>query len=187
MNEILKTIKNRYSCRDFKSDVPSKEDLNAIADAAIESPSGMNLQKWRIIVVTNKELLDDMEEEAMNIIKGFNDKSTYERIKSRGGKVYYNAPCMIIVTINTAVEKVMTEIDCGIVCENIAIAATSLGLGNVICGMAGLPFSGSRGAEFKERFKFEEGYEFGMSVLVGYANNSKEPHEPDRSKITFIQ
>jgi len=187
MNETLENIERRYSCRDFKSCLPSKEDLNAIADSAIASPSGMNLQKWRIIVVTNRELLNDMEEEAMGILKGSEDNSAYERIKSRGGKVYYNAPCMIIVAIDTATEKDMTEVDCGIVCQNIALAATSLGLGNVICGMAGLPFSGGRGEEFKEKFKFEKGYEFGMSVLVGYANTGKEPHEHDKSKIIFIE
>jgi len=186
MNETLKTIETRYACRSFKPDMPSSEDLNVIANAAIESPSGMNLQNWKIIVVKNKKLIDDIEEEAMNILKNMEDNSAYERIMSRGGKVYYNAPCMIIVTIDTA-EKSFQEMNCGIVCENIALAATSLGLGNVICAMVGIPLGGDRGEEFKERLKFEKGHEFGIAVLIGYAKNEGKPHKPDTSKISFIE
>ena len=185
MNETLKTIRTRFSCRDFKSDMPSSEDLNAIVNAAVESPSGLNLQNWRIIVITNKELIDDFEKEAMNILKDMEDKSTYERIMSRGGKVYYNAPCMIIVTIDATYK--LSQIDCGIVCENIALAATSLGLGNVICGMAEIPLTGERGEEFKNMLKFEKGHEFGMGVLLGYAKNEGKPHKLDTSKISFIE
>jgi hypothetical protein len=37
------------------------------------------------------------------------------------------------------------------------LAAHSLGLGSVICGMAGIPLSGLRGNDFKKRMKFPDG------------------------------
>ena len=96
-------------------------------------------------------------------------------------KVFYNAPTMFLIPI-----KEGGELDCGIVCQNITLAAHSLGLGSVICGMARLPFDGKEGQELKERIGFPEGYKFGMSVLVGYPATSGTPHEPDRGKISFI-
>jgi nitroreductase len=79
------------------------------------------------------------------------------------------------------------SMDCGILSQNVALAAHSLGLGSVICGMAGISLSGSHANEFKSRMGFPEGYVFGIAILVGTANTTKEPHELDRSKATFIE
>ena len=77
-------------------------------------------------------------------------------------------------------------LDCGIVSQNIALAAQALGLGNVICGMANIPLSGEKGAGYKEKIGFPEGWEFGMAVLVGYAAAPGKPHEPDMGKIRYM-
>jgi len=77
--------------------------------------------------------------------------------------------------------------DCGILSQNVSLAAHSLGLGSVICGMAGIPLGGARGEELKKRMKFPEGYGFGIAVLVGAAKTGKAPHEPDAAKVTYIE
>lgn len=186
MNETLKVISNRYSCRDYKEELPSDEILQTIAEAAIQAPSGMNRQPWKVIVVKNKELLQDMETEGMSYLASMDDKSTYNRIMDRGGKLFYGAPCMIVVPIDQ-VGKEASLTDCGIVCQNIALAASSLGLANVICGLARLVLESSpRAEEFMKRLGFPEGYVFGCSVLLGYANTTKAPHTPDKDKIIFV-
>ena len=53
MNETLKVLENRRSCRKFKSDMLSEEDLNAIIRAGTYAPTGMNKQTPIIIAVTN--------------------------------------------------------------------------------------------------------------------------------------
>jgi hypothetical protein len=116
------------------------------------------------------------------------DKSMYERIMSRGGKLYYDAPCMIVVPIAKAEPAGAELFDCGIVSENIALAATSLGVDNLICGLAAFSFVGEKGTEFKQRLGFPEGYEIGIAVLLGHAANpGGKPHEPDMSKISIIE
>ena len=70
--------------------------------------------------------------------------------------------------------------------ENIALAASSLGLGNVICGMAGMVFSTDNGEKFKTQI-IPAGYEFGVAVLVGEAVNPEgTPHVPDMDKIVYL-
>lgn len=183
MNETLKVIANRYSCRDYMNEMPSDKIIQAIADAAIQAPSGMNRQAWRVIVVKNKELMQDLEAEGLSYLESLEDKSTFQRIMDRGGRLFYGAPCMIVVPIDSQ----QSMIDCGIVCQNIALAATSLGLGSVICGLTGTAFAnGRRTEEFSKRLGFPDGFMFGCSVLLGYAKTSKVPHDPDKDKILII-
>ena len=182
MNETLRVIAERYSCRAYESRLPEKEKLEAIALAAVQSPSGLNRQPWRIVIITDKAFIEEMDADGMRILSEAEDKSTYERFMQRGGTLYYNAPCMFLILGSTPVN----DCDVGIVSENIALTASSLGLGNVICGMARIPFSGPKGENFKKRAGITEGWDFGMSVLVGYAAATKEPHEADLSKIVFV-
>ena len=184
----IEAIRTRYSCRAFSDRMPSDADLQTIAGAAVAAPSGMNRQLWRVIVVKNKQLLADLERAGMENLAALPDKGIFDRIMSRGGKLYYNAPCMVVVPIAKAEPGGAELFDCGIVSENIALAATSLGIDNLICGLAAFSFAGDKGAEFNRRLGFPEGYEIGIAVLLGYAENpGGKPHEPDLSKITVIE
>lgn len=180
MNETLQTIRNRYSCRSFTGEAIGQEQVKAIAQAAVQAPSALNLQPWKIVVIQDKALIEEMDAATMELLSR-EDQSAYERFMNRGGKLFYNAPCIFVI-----VKKAGSDLDCGIVTENIALAASSLGLGNVICGMAAMAFATEKGELFQERI-IPEGYEFGMSVLVGQAANKEgTPHEADMSKITYI-
>lgn len=187
MNNTLKVISERFSCRNFNDKMPDDESLNAIAQAAIQAPSGMNRQHWQVIVIKNKEILSVMENEGMNILSLMEDKSMYERIMSRGGKLFYNAPCMILIAIKESFPKGAELIDCGILAQNISLAATSLGIANLHCGFTGLAFAGNRANELKKKLKFPDGYECGMGVLLGYTNTVVPPHVAIQEKITFIE
>jgi len=187
MNETLKVIAGRYSCRDFQEEALPGEILRAIADAAIQAPSGMNRQAWRVIVVTNRALMREMEAEGMGRIARMEDQALHNRILGRGGRLFYGAPCIIVIPIDPA-QYASAVMDCGIVCENIALAAASLGVASVICGLAGLAFADeTRAKEFQRRLGFPDGYALGCSVLLGYANTAKPPHEPDRDKIIWVE
>ena len=181
LNETLRTIAQRYSCRAYEDRALEQEQLEAIALAALQAPSGMNVQPWQIVVITDKALIDEMDVESMRILAEAEDKTAYNRFVERGGKIFYNAPCMFVI-----LQKPGSGLDCGIVSENIALAAASLGLGNVICGMAAVPLSGEKGESYKERIGFPDGWEFGMSVLVGYAKAAGAPHAPDTTKIRYL-
>ena len=182
MNQTLETIKKRYSCRDYDGRLPEKEKLEAIALAAVQSPSARNIQPWKINVISNKSFIEEMDAEGMAILAEREDKTAYERFMDRGGKLFYNAPCMFLI-----LKQPGTDLDTGIVSQNIALAATSLGLDNVICGTANIPFIGRNSEEFKNKAGISEGWEFGMAVLVGYGKTSNKPHLPDKSKICYIE
>ena len=184
MNETVKTIMERYSCRDFSAAPLSEAQIKTLIEAALASPSAMNRQPWHVIMVTDKALIDEMDAESMSILAAAEDKSGYERIKARGGKVFYNAPCMLMAASDGSD---YAEMDCGILSQNVSLAAHALGLGSVICGMARIPLNGPRGDEFMKKMRFPDGYGFGIAVLIGTANSGKAPHELDTGKVTYIQ
>ncbi|MDR1332503.1 MAG: nitroreductase family protein [Tannerella sp.] len=185
--DTIEAISTRFSCRAFNGKIPPDEQIDIIAKAAAASPSGMNRQPWRIIVLKNSELLVDLEAEGMKNLAAYPDKGVYERIMSRSGKLYYNAPCMMIIPISKSVPAGAELFDCGIVAENIALSATALGVNSLICGLSAFSFAGEKGTEFKTRLGFPKGYEIGIAVLLGYAENlGGKPHEPDVSKISWV-
>jgi len=187
ITETINTMLARYSCRAYTDKMPSDEDLQAIARAAIASPSAVNQQNWRIIVLKNKELIAALEDEGIKQLAAQDDKSSYNRIMSRGGKLLYNAPCMVIVPINKSFSERYALIDLGIVVENISLAAASLGINSVICGMIAHCFAGNRAAQFKQQLGVPEDFEIGLAVLLGYAEKPGQPHELDYSKISFVE
>jgi len=183
MNETLRTIAERYSCRDFSGLPLTDAQIQAIAEAAVAAPSARNHQPWHVIIITDKAFIDGMDKEGMRILAEAEDKTNYEVIRSRGGRLFYNAPCMVVIASSSSK---YAAVDCGILSQNIALASHSLGLGSVICAMAGIPLSGPSGNDFKERLLFPKEYEFGMAVLVGTAKSIKLPHELDMTKVTYI-
>ena len=182
MNDVLKAISERYSCRDFSPAPLTKEQVQALATAALAAPSAINRQPWHIIVITNKALIEEYDADAMSILKAQGGEA-YQRMTDRGGSVFYNAPCLIIIAQDTTD---YATVDCGIATQNVALAAQSMGLGNVICGMARIPLTGPRAQEWTKRLQIPEGYGFGMAVCVGKAQSGKAPHALDMNKLTFI-
>lgn len=188
LKTTIDTILARYTCRGYTDKTLAAEDLQTIARAAVAAPSGMNLQPWRVVVLTNKALIEEMDAAALKGIADVLGASTYERIQGRGGKVFYHAPAIFFIAVeNDAKRKADIMTNCGIVAQNIALAATALGLGSCICGLAGCAFYGEAGQAFKQRLGFPEGFDFGLAVLVGYAKESGTPHAPDLAKVSFIE
>ena len=185
MNDTLNVIKKRYSCRSFDDKPVEAGLLKDIAEAGIQSPSANNSQKWHIAMVTDKALIDEIENAGLNEMKAMPDKSIYERIQSRGGRIFYNAPVLAVVSVDASGQD-LPMLDCGICVENMTIAAASLGLATCICGLAGFAFHGANEEKFNGKLKFPPGYKLGMSILIGYEKAPGAPHEPNPAKITYI-
>ena len=183
MNETIKTIMERNSCRDFTGAPLTDEQLKTIVDAALAAPSAMNRQPWNLIVVKDKALVDELDAAGMDSIMANGDKATQDRMRDRGGKLYYNAPCLIYILSDGSAWGML---DSGILCENVAIAAQALGLSSCIVGMANMPLTGPRGEEFKKRLGFPEGYVFAIGILVGAPKTGKTPHELDYGKVKYV-
>lgn len=124
MNEVIKNIKSRRSCRAYDEKQISTEDLNEILECALCGPSGMNTQGCYYTAIQNKEVLQELNEAVKNVFKEIGDS----RGENENYNFYYNAPTLIIVTAKKDYKYSFTDGSAGL--ENIFLAATSLGLGS---------------------------------------------------------
>jgi nitroreductase len=187
MNEVLRTISERYTCRAYTGETVEREKLESISLAGVQAPSAIKSQRWRILVITNKQLIEELDDITLDLLKHAENTAAYERILSRGGKSLYDAPAVFLVLTDSD-GGFSPELDCGIVVENMALAATSLGLGSCVNAMCGMPFSApdsSTSESIKARVSWPEGWRFTIGLLVGYAAQKGQPHEPDESKIIW--
>ncbi|MCL2619983.1 MAG: nitroreductase family protein [Defluviitaleaceae bacterium] len=186
MNEVLKVIEERFSCRGFIGDKIDEGKLKAIAKAALHAPSAINRQPWRLLVINDKSTVSRLDNAALTHMKEMEDQMYYNRIMERGGKVFYDAPCLFLILKEK--DWKWGEMDAGIMTQNIALATHSLGLSSVIVAMAAFPFQSKEAEELKKLIKWPEGdgWEFAMGVLVGEGINKKDPHEIDWEKVTFV-
>jgi len=185
MTETIKNITERNSCRDFKDTPLKKEQVEELVKAGLAAPSARNIQPWHIIMVTDKKLIEELDTEGMSIMSKDEDlKEMYEVFMSRGGKLFYNAPCLVVILSDSSK---WGTLDCGILCQNVTLAAESMGLGTCIVGMAGVPLNGPKALVHRERLGFPDGFEFAIGVLAGSINSGKEPHEHDRGKVSYVR
>jgi len=181
-SETLDVIARRYSCRAF-SDKPVPDDVaDAILTAGLHAPSANNRQPWRLIAITDKALIREIDDVGVAQIRE-KDAGAYERILGRGGLMLYNAPLMVVI-VAQIIDNVYVDLDCGIVASHLALAAESLGVASCIAGLPRNSFSGDAGDALAKRIGMPDGYRFALSVLFGYASGDARPgHEIDPSKI----
>jgi nitroreductase len=98
-NECLNQIRGRRSIRRFSSEPIDERDINSILKAGFSAPSAGNRQPWRVIVVKNQQLKDQLSDAAFGqtflarapvvyVVCGVPEESA-ERYKERGGTLYY--------------------------------------------------------------------------------------------------
>lgn len=118
MNDILKAMKERRSIRQFKSDMPAKEDIEQIIEAGLFAANGMGKQATITVAVTNKELRNRFS--AVNCkIGGWKE----------GFDPFYGAPVILIVLADK--NWANRVYDGSLVMGNMMLAAHSLGLGSI--------------------------------------------------------
>ena len=118
MNEVLKVLEERRSCRKFKPDMITDEELNAVIKAGMYAPTGMGKQSPIIIAIKNKEKREELRKINAQIMGVSEDTDPF-----------YGAPVVLIVIAD---KNIWTHTyDGSLVIGNMLNAAESLGLGSI--------------------------------------------------------
>lgn len=185
MNPVQKAIMDRRSTRGFDGIPLTREEIQTLVDAALQSPSAMNGQPWHFTFLTDREIMKEcsaafrehMLKNAPDFMKARLENPDYD--------LFMNAPLCVIVSAENVPDG-WTGVDCGIAVENIALSAMGLGLGSVIVGIPRELFRSERGEEFKKLLGFPEKHEYIIGILVGKATVTKEAHPILEGKYHII-
>lgn len=112
--ELLEAIKKRYSCRSYLEKNIEKDKIEQIVEAARLAPSAKNLQDWRFVLVTDKELKAKLAQAANN-----------QLFIAKAGAII--AACSICRDSMRCGQRI-APIDLSIALEHIALRAADLGL-----------------------------------------------------------
>ena len=172
MNEILRVLESRRSCRNFKPDMIKEEELQAILKAGTYAATGMGKQSPIIIAVTDKKLRDEIMEENRKI-GGWGE----------GFDPFYGAPVILIVL---AKKEVGTHVyDGSLVMGNLMNAAESLGVASIWIHRAKEEFESDFGKALLQKMGITEEYEGIGHCALGYAAEPAKEAAPRKENYIY--
>lgn len=162
-NPIIQNIMARRSIRQYTGDAVPRKLLQKLAECGVNAPNAMNRQAWELRIIDRPDFFPEDIRGALR-----------------------NAPALIAVACPDD-ESGMSLINVGLLCENICLAAQSMGLGTVILGGAVrmLPQT-PEGRECLSRLAFSDGYSLRIFIGIGYPAESPDPRPRDLGKIMFV-
>ncbi len=172
MNETLKVLETRRSCRNFKPDMVEDEKLEAILKAGTYAATGMGKQAPIIIAVTNRELRDKIAEENRRI-GGWDE----------GFDPFYGAPVILIVLADTSVRTY--QYDGSLVLGNLMNAAESLEVSSIWIHRAKEEFESDFGKKILADLGIEGNYEGIGHCALGYAAEPAKKAAPRKENYVY--
>ena len=122
---VTDLMMSRRSIRAYKDSAISRDTLNEILKCGIHAPNGQNLQSYEIRVIDSPALIDSITQAVV--------KDNPKIAERKGFKnIFVNAPCVVCIAYDTTYD--LAQIDCGLLGENIILAAWSKGIGSCCLG-----------------------------------------------------
>ncbi len=155
MNEVIRNIITRRSCKKYDPDIPVPQELvDQIIEAGLYAASAMGTQCPKILAVTDKTVRDRIS--ALN--------SRYDAQKRPDP--FYGAPVVLVVLVE---KSYGTRVyDGSLVMGNMMLAAHSLGVGNCWIHRAREVFDDEEGKAILRAAGMEGEYEGIANLVLGY-------------------
>ncbi len=179
-NTVIETIMARHSVRAYTDQPVDRCKLEKIVECGINAPSGMNQQPWQVRVVDSPEYINGITEIFLA------SSPQVEPSKDPNFKnMFRNAPAVIFIA---SPKNGTGQLDCGMLGENMILAAQSMSLGT--CPLGGpIAFMKSNpdAAPYLEKLNIPEDYELLYAIAVGYPDENPEAKPRDSSKVQFVE
>ena len=175
---VTDLMMSRRSIRAYKDSTISRETLKAILKCGINAPNGMNRQSYEIRVIDSPTLIDSITKAVVK---------DNPKIAERAGfkNIFVNAPCVVCIAYYTQYD--MAQIDCGLLGENILLAAWAKGIGSCCLGSSARWILDSPSAKpYLDRMAFSKGYELLYCIALGYPDETPDARPRRDDMIKFV-
>ena len=171
MNETIKNLTTRKSCRSYqKKHVPS-ETLDAIVQAGLNAPSGMNKQTPIFVVIQNEEMVAKLSRLNANV-GGFDHDP------------FYGAQDVIVVL---AKKECTYLYDGALAMGNLMNAAWSMGIDSRWIHRAKQVFENLQGKDLLKQWGINDEVEGIAFCILGYAKEEKEKTEMQENRVYYCK
>lgn len=175
-NQVVETIMARRSIRKYKAQPVEEEKLQEILKCGINAPNGRYKQSWEIRVVQNPEFLAQIND-------GFNAQSQ-KNGSTNTNAAFYGAPCLIFIAYDLNYD--LSQVDCGLLGENMILAAQSMGLGTCCLGQVARFMQSEDAKDLLTRLELPETHKLLYAISVGYPDETPEAKPRDMKKVKFV-
>lgn len=170
MNETVKNLISRKSCKSYQDKHVSKELLDEIVAAGLNAPSGMNKQTPRFVVVSDDQ-----------VVKQLSDMNA--AVAGMPFDPFYGAKDVIIVL---AKKEATYLYDDSLAMGNLMNAAWSMGIGSRWIHRAKEVFESDEGKKLLKAWGIEDEVEGIGFCILGYAKEEKEKTEIQEGRVFHI-
>ena len=162
-NETLETIKKRRSCRAYKPEQITDEELNAVLEAGTYAASAMGRQSAKIVVVQDAAARAQLTRMNAAVMGTNNDPM-------------YAAPTILVVLADANSKNAVQ--DGSLVMGNLMLAAASLGLGSCWINRAREEFDSAEGKALLKKWGIEGDWIGVGHCILGYPAAAPKPAAP---------
>lgn len=167
MNETLKTLKERRSCRKYLPKQVEEAALDAILEAGTYAPTGMNRQAPVIVAVQNPEMVKKISQMNAAVMGADTDP-------------FYGAPTVLVVLADPAVRTYLH--DGALVMGNLMNAAHAVGVDSCYIFRAKEVFETEEGKELLRQWGIPENFVGIGNCILGYgAEGGKREASPRKA------
>ncbi len=170
MNPVIKSLCQRKSCRSFKPQHISKEEMDTIIEAGLNAPSGLNMQTQILVAVS--------DDQTVSILSKLNADIT-----NRPTDPFYGAKDVIIVLVK---KEGTYKYDGPITMGNMLNAAWSMGIGSCWIHRAKEVFEGEDGKALLKKWGITDDVEGVGFCILGYPDQEKPKTEIKPNRVYYV-
>ena len=168
---FLDIIRTRRSCRSYKPQQITDEQLNVVLEAGTYAPTSRGLQSPFIVAIQNKDLLKQLAE--MNA-----------EVMGTTTNPYYDAPTYILVFVPDGFANGVY--DAALVLENMMLTAHAQGLGSCWIHREREMFATEEGKELMKQWGLPDGLVGIGALALGYPEGEPAPAKPRKDGYTRV-
>ncbi len=163
--DAIQAILSRKSTRSYQDTQISEDELNTILQAGMSAPVGSGAyDSLHLTVVQNPKLFAVINTAVNDMI--------FKKLGKHMDKSF-GAPTMIFVSSKSAMIPGMEYANAACVLENMAIAATSMGIDNIIWG--GAAAAVEQNAELSKKLGIPADFKPLLCISLGYGTEDEPP------------
>lgn len=176
---IDEVIMSRRSIRKWQEKPISRDTLDIIMKHGINAPNGKGIQAYEVRVIDKPELLKEMSDAVVKDIPKVGERDGF-------GNIFVDAPCVVFIAAYNDYD--LSQVDCGLLGENIILSAWSMGIGSCCLGSSARMLNTSESAApYLKKLDFSDDYQLLYCIALGYPDETPDARPRNEEKVHFIE
>ena len=182
---LMDALYTRRSVRAYSDRPVPSETLDALIQAAVQAPTGMNLQPWAFGIIQGVDRLRAYSDrtkayllEHLDLLPGM--EQYRDNFANPEANLFYGAPALICIFAKPG--GITPDFDCAMAAQNLMLAALDQGLGTCWIGFFAFLLNQP---EVKRELGVPEDYRALAPIILGYPLQTPQPLEKDEPEVIF--